>query len=77
MTARRLIRREFGLRTREALTGYGFVLIWVVGFALFTFIPLVETIRYSVNYTPAGGWPATSSVVRVSDWIYSAQAANT
>ena len=49
MTARRLIRREFGLRTREALTGYGFVLIWVVGFALFTFIPLVETIRYSVN----------------------------
>lgn len=49
MTARRPFRREFGLRTREALTGYGFVLIWIVGFGLFTFIPLVETIRYSVN----------------------------
>ncbi|MBK9121616.1 MAG: sugar ABC transporter permease [Chloroflexi bacterium] len=34
---------------REALTGYGFVLIWVVGFLFFTLIPLVETARYSVN----------------------------
>ena len=49
MTVRKLSRREIGLRTREALTGYGFVLIWIVGFALFTFIPMIETIRYSVN----------------------------
>lgn len=49
MTARTPKRREIGLRTREALTGYSFVLVWIIGFALFTFIPLVETIRYSVN----------------------------
>lgn len=49
MTARRPVRREINLRTREALTGYGFVLIWIVGFLLFTLIPLVETARYSVN----------------------------
>lgn len=49
MTARRPLRREINLRMREALTGYGFVLIWVVGFLFFTLIPLVETARYSVN----------------------------
>jgi oligogalacturonide transport system permease protein len=49
VTASRSFRREISLRTREALTGYGFVLIWIVGFALFTLIPLIETIRYSVN----------------------------
>lgn len=49
MTARKSLRREFNLRTREALTGYSFVLIWIVGFALFTLLPLIETIRYSVN----------------------------
>lgn len=49
MTVRNLFRREIHLGTREALTGYGFVLIWIVGFALFTLIPLIETIRFSVN----------------------------
>lgn len=42
-------RREISLRTREALHGYGFILIWVVGFGLFTFLPLIETFRYSLN----------------------------
>ncbi|MFN7036856.1 MAG: carbohydrate ABC transporter permease [Bellilinea sp.] len=37
------------LRTREALNGYGFVLPWLVGFALFTLLPLVETFRYSLH----------------------------
>jgi ABC-type sugar transport system permease subunit len=37
------------LRTREALNGYGFVLIWLVGFALFTLFPLIETFRYSLH----------------------------
>lgn len=49
MTVSTPSRREISLRTRESLTGYGFILIWIVGFALFTFIPLIETIRYSVH----------------------------
>ncbi len=42
-------RREISLRNREALNGYGFILIWVIGFLLFTLLPLIETFRYSVN----------------------------
>lgn len=42
-------RREISLRTREALHGYGFILVWVVGFLLFTLLPLIETFRYSLN----------------------------
>lgn len=38
MTDRKPVRREISLRTREALYGYGFILIWVVGFLLFTAI---------------------------------------
>lgn len=49
MTVRNLFQREISLRTREALQGYGFIMIWVVGFALFTFLPLIETFRYSLN----------------------------
>ena len=36
-------------RIREALYGYGFVLLWIVGFGLFTLVPLVQTVRYSMN----------------------------
>lgn len=35
--------------TREALYGYAFVSIWIVGFAIFTLIPLVQTFYYSLN----------------------------
>jgi ABC-type sugar transport system permease subunit len=49
MTVRRPFRSEISLRAREALYGYGFILIWIVGFALFTFLPLTETFRYSLN----------------------------
>jgi ABC-type sugar transport system permease subunit len=49
MTSRGLVRREIDLRTREALQGYGFISIWVVGFALFTLLPLLETLHYSFN----------------------------
>jgi ABC-type sugar transport system permease subunit len=42
-------RRGLSLRAREALHGYGFILIWIVGFALFTFLPLIETFQYSLN----------------------------
>jgi ABC-type sugar transport system permease subunit len=37
-------------RTRQALQGYGFVAIWIVGFFVFTLVPLVETFRYSLNH---------------------------
>lgn len=49
MTAGRFIRRVTTLRVREALHGYGFIAIWLLGFALFTFLPLVETFHYSLN----------------------------
>lgn len=37
------------LRLRQALHGYGFVSLWLIGFLLFTLLPLVETLRYSLN----------------------------
>ncbi|MFC1465145.1 MAG: carbohydrate ABC transporter permease [Candidatus Brachytrichaceae bacterium NZ_4S206] len=40
---------RLSLRAREALHGYGFALPWMVGFALFTLLPLIETLRYSLN----------------------------
>ena len=38
-----------GPRLREALYGYGFVILWIVGFGLFTLVPLVQTVLYSMN----------------------------
>ena len=35
--------------TREALYGYAFVLIWIVGFGLFTALPLIQTFIFSLN----------------------------
>ena len=49
MTSRSPVRREVSLRAREALHGYGFILIWVVGFLLFTLLPLGQTLSYSFN----------------------------
>ncbi len=34
---------------REALSGYSFVALWIVGFALFTLVPLAQTLYYSLN----------------------------
>lgn len=42
-------RRSITIGTREALYGYSFVIIWIIGFALFTAIPLVQTFLYSLN----------------------------
>jgi len=36
-------------RVRQALHGYLFVLPWIIGFLLFTMLPLVQTFRYSLN----------------------------
>lgn len=50
MSARPMIRsRGLNPRAREALYGYGFVMIWIVGFVIFTLAPLVQTFFYSLN----------------------------
>ncbi len=41
--------REMKHSTREALYGYAFVGVWIIGFAIFTLIPLGQTLYYSVN----------------------------
>lgn len=49
MTVRSLTHRLLSLRTREALHGYAFIALWVIGFALFTLAPLIQTFNYSLN----------------------------
>lgn len=45
------ISRSRGIRlsTRESLVGYAFVAPWVIGFLIFTLVPLGQTIYYSMN----------------------------
>lgn len=42
-------RPQIKYRTREALSGYSFVLIWIIGFAVFTLVPLAQTLYYSMS----------------------------
>ncbi|NTW95237.1 MAG: sugar ABC transporter permease [Erysipelotrichaceae bacterium] len=42
-------RNQISHRLREARNGYIFIMIWIIGFALFTFIPLIQTLTYSMN----------------------------
>lgn len=65
MTVRNPRRREISLRAREAMHGYGFVMIWIVGFALFTLLPLTETFRYSLNQVAV---TATSINLTFVEW---------
>lgn len=65
MTVGNFIRRGPGLRAREALHGYGFISIWLLGFALFTFLPLIETFRYSLNQVTV---TATGISLRFTQW---------
>lgn len=44
-----LRRGEMKHSTREGLYGYGFVLIWILGFSLFTALPLIQTFIFSMN----------------------------
>ena len=44
-----LLNQEMRHGTREALHGYAFVLIWIIGFAVFTLLPLIQTFNYSMN----------------------------
>jgi ABC-type sugar transport system permease subunit len=36
-------------RAREALNGYLFMSLWILGFAVFTLLPLAQTLFYSLN----------------------------
>jgi ABC-type sugar transport system permease subunit len=56
------------LRTREALNGYGFVLPWLVGFALFTLLPLIETLRYSLHQVTVGAEGISLQFVRWANY---------
>jgi ABC-type sugar transport system permease subunit len=38
---------RFNLAMREALWGYGFISIWIVGFLLFTLIPMIATFVFT------------------------------
>lgn len=50
MTERKPFRfRGIGLRARENLYGYGFVFLWIIGFAVFTLVPLAQTFFFSLN----------------------------
>ena len=50
MTERKPFRfRGIGLRARENLYGYGFILLWLIGFAVFTVVPLAQTFFFSLN----------------------------
>jgi oligogalacturonide transport system permease protein len=40
---------KISYRMREALTGYGFIGIWIIGFLIFTLIPLLRTFWFSFN----------------------------
>jgi oligogalacturonide transport system permease protein len=65
MTVRASSRRGVSLRVREALHGYGFIAIWVVGFLLFTLIPLIQTLLYSFNQVSV---TATSINLSFVEW---------
>lgn len=65
MMGRSRFRREMSLRTREALHGYGFILIWVIGFALFTLFPFIQTFVYSLNQVTVS---ATDINLRFVEW---------
>lgn len=65
MRVRKPVRREISLRAREALHGYGFILIWVVGFLIFTLLPLAQTFLYSFNQVAV---TATSINLTFVEW---------
>ena len=66
-------RRRAGLtlRGREALIGYAFIGLWVVGFVLFTLAPLAQTFRYSLNEVIVSG---TGINLRFVEWANYARA---
>jgi oligogalacturonide transport system permease protein len=60
-----LKRREIKHSTREALYGYAFVGIWIIGFIVFTALPLGQTLYYSLNQVSVS---ATGINLRFVEW---------
>src|SRR3712207_9592275 len=58
-----LRRRGLKYATREALYGYAFVSLWIVGFVVFTAVPLAQTLFYSLNQVTASASGITMSFV--------------
>lgn len=65
MKAKNTFRHGISLRLREALHGYAFIMIWLVGFLIFTFYPLLETFHYSFNTVTVS---STSINLTYVDW---------
>jgi oligogalacturonide transport system permease protein len=51
--------------TREALYGYSFVLLWIIGFAVFTLAPLAQAFFYSINQVTV---TADGIILNPVDW---------
>jgi oligogalacturonide transport system permease protein len=49
VSIQKILHNEMRHRTREALNGYAFVILWVIGFAIFTLVPLAQTFIFSLN----------------------------
>jgi ABC-type sugar transport system permease subunit len=43
------------IRQKEALTGYLFILIWIIGFVLLTMIPLLRSLIFSMSHVSITG----------------------
>lgn len=66
MNASKIFRgRSMKISTREALYGYGFVMIWIIGFAIFTLAPLIQTFNYSLNQVTVS---ATGIILKSIQW---------
>lgn len=67
---RRPITSGRGMRhsLREALHGYAFVLLWVLGFAIFTLAPLYQTFVYSLNRVTVEATGITYEFVRWANY---------
>lgn len=54
--------------TREALHGYAFVLVWIIGFLIFTVIPLGQTFLFSLNQVTVTATGITLDAVRWANY---------
>ncbi|WP_258878689.1 ABC transporter permease subunit [Candidatus Xianfuyuplasma coldseepsis] len=41
---------RISMKTRENLLGYGFISLWIIGFAVFTFYPIIYSFFLSLNF---------------------------
>lgn len=69
MNARKsLLGIEIKHRTREALTGYAFVMLWVLGFIVFTLVPLIQTFFYSMNKVTVSATGINQDFVKLNNY---------